>query len=268
MMMWLNTGLIDDAVPSIFPADRGLTLGDGVFETIAARHGGILRLEAHLDRLKQGCAVLGIPFPTLDFLSALTAVLEVNHMLEAVLRVTVTRGVAPRGVLPPLDQTPTLLITAAPFPQIPASIRCVIVQGTRRNEYSPLCRIKALPYLDNILALQEAVAQGGDDAIILNTSGRVAEASRANIFIVRAGQILTPPVKDGALPGVTRAALMRAMPVNEWGLWPEDLYQAEEMFLTNSLGVQSVISINGLTLNRHMARSILPDIKVILEARS
>lgn len=264
MMMWLNTGLVEETLPSLSPLDRGLTLGDGVFETLAAYQGRPVRLLRHLDRLKRGCDLLGIPLPLLDFATAFEAVLKANNMQEAALRLTVTRGIAPRGILPPEKPVPTIMITAGDLPQFRDPACCVVATVTRRNEYSPLCRIKALSYLDNILALQEAVKKGGDEAIILNTAGRVAETSRFTLFIVKAGKILTPPLKDGALPGIARAVLSEKMPVIEQSLDLEDLYQAEEVFLTNSLGVRPVVSIDGKKIDKKTYPFALSSIRAAL----
>ena len=245
MIVWHNTGLTDTSLMTIDPMDRGLTLGDGLFETLALRDGRILHLAAHLDRLREGCRILDIPFPTLDLGEALTATADAGNHGDAILRLTLTRGPAPRGLLPPTGPTPTLLITAGPFLPAEGSADCWITTVTRRNEYSPLSRIKALPYLDNILALQEAVAKGGNEAILCNTKGYIAESSRANLVILYDGHLLTPPLTDGVLPGIIRAVLMQSLSIREQSLRPEDLAKADAIILTNSLGLRPVFRING-----------------------
>jgi branched-chain amino acid aminotransferase len=121
----------------------------------------------------------------------------------------------------------------------------VIATVTRRNEYSPLAGIKSINYLDNILARQEAVTRGANEAILLNTQGRVAESCAANLFIVKNGRMVTPPLEDGALPGVMRAAVLNAYNGVQSSITAEDLKTADGIFLTNSLGIRTVASIDG-----------------------
>ncbi|HUY68085.1 MAG TPA: aminotransferase class IV, partial [Alphaproteobacteria bacterium] len=125
MIVWLDGQLIDAEAVRIDPGDRGLTLGDGLFETIAVRGGNIALLAAHLARLRHGCAVLRLPYPDADCEAALRAVLDANKMTDAVLRLTLTRGAAPRGLLPPAEPRPALLISAAPLPPPAPAARCV-----------------------------------------------------------------------------------------------------------------------------------------------
>ena len=128
------------------------------------------------------------------------------------------------------------------------------VAPVRRNETSPLSRIKSLNYLGNRLAREEVRRSGLDEALFLNTRGLLAEGSATNIFMVRRGQLLTPPVEDGALPGVTRGAVLdlaavAGIPVCEASLAMDDLRGAEEAFLTNAVGgVMPLVSVDGLNL--------------------
>lgn len=249
MIVWLNGTLRGEADAVIAPADRGFTLGDGLFETMAARGGRILRLEAHRARLVAGAAVLDLPLPPLDVAVLAADLLRVNGLTDAALRLTVTRGCGPRGVLPPTVPVPTVLLTAAPLPPPLPPAACITATVTRRNEYSPLARIKCLNYLDNILARQEAQRRGADDAILLNTAGRVAEATAATLFVVRDGRLLTPPLADGALPGVLRAAILEREG-QEAPLTLADLAVCEEAFLSSSLGLRPVAMLDGRPLPR------------------
>ncbi|MDI4663627.1 aminotransferase class IV [Xanthobacter autotrophicus] len=247
MKLWLGTGLVAEDEARISPFDRGFTLGDGLFETLRVRAGAVLRLNAHLARLTTGAGVLGLPLPTLDLAAALAATAEANGLAEGVLRLTLSRGTGPRGVLPPAEPTPTLVITAAALPAPAAPARLVIAQGTRRNERSPLAQVKSLNYLDNILARQEAARRGADDAVLLNTRERVAETSIANVFAVIGGDLVTPPLAEGVLPGIMRAAVL-AEGAGERPLTPEDLRTAEEIILTSALGLRSVAALDGREL--------------------
>jgi len=245
MIVWLNGALVPADAPGIAPTDRGFTLGDGLFETMRVAQGTVLRLEAHLARLAAGAQVLALPLAGLALADAVAAVVAANAVDTGVVRLTVTRGSGPRGVLPPRDPRPTVLASAAASPAAQAApARVMTCTVTRRNEMSPLSRIKSLNYLDNILARQEADAHGLDDAILLNTRGRVAEASYANLFAVCDGVLVTPPIAEGALPGIMRAEIL-THGAREQALSPQDLQGAEEVFLSTSLGLRPVAELDG-----------------------
>ncbi len=245
MIVWLNGALLDSAAARIDPADRGFLLGDGVFETITVRGGKILRLAAHERRLREGCDVLRLPRPEYDLGAVIAATVTANALADAIVRVTLTRGIGARGVMPPENPAPTLLVSVTSLPQQQTPARCVIAAVTRRNEHSPLSRIKSLNYLDGILARQEAQERGADDALLLNGAGRVSEATSSNLFIVKGGRVMTPPVADGALPGIMRAEILAATGGIEKSLSPDDVTQADEAFLTNSLDLRRIASVEG-----------------------
>ena len=257
-MLWLNGALIDEDQARLSPADRGLLLADGLFETMRADAGRMRRLAAHLARLRRGAAVLGLPVPLDDdaIADALTATLVANSLAEhaAALRLTLTRGPGPRGLLPPEPASPTLMIGAFPLPPRRGPSHAVLVTGTRRNEHSPTSRLKTLAYLDQILALREAHAAGADEAIVCCTAGRLACAAAANLFLVIDDRVLTPPVEDGALPGVTRQRLLEIGPaagivVTQAALSIEALGEADEAFATSSLaGIRPIGTLNGRPL--------------------
>jgi branched-chain amino acid aminotransferase len=115
----------------------------------------------------------------------------------------------------------------------------------RRDETSPLARVKNLGYLGNILARKEAAAAGADDAVLLNTHGRVAETTVANIFCLIAGGLATPPVGEGALPGVMRAEVIKLTRAEERPITVAELEQSSEVFVTNALGIRPVVRMNG-----------------------
>lgn len=247
MIVSINGVLSDAASARIDPADRGFTLGDGVFETIAVRKNAVRHLAAHLGRLRQGASVLGIPVPgsDQDLAGMIGATIAANALKDAVVRVTLTRGPGSRGIAPPPQPTPTLVITVASLPPPPGPARVIIATVTRRNEFSPLARIKHLNYLDNILARREATAAGADDALLLNTAGRIAESTVANVFVLVDGFMLTPPIAEGALPGIMRAEAMKLARAEERAIGIDMLKRASEVFLTNALGVRPVTHIDG-----------------------
>ncbi|MBM9401220.1 aminotransferase class IV [Gluconacetobacter azotocaptans] len=251
--LWLNDGLVAADAARIDPGDRGLTLGDGVFETMRVAHGRIAHVARHLDRLCQGAEVLMFPRPDLDRVEdALRQVVRRNDMTDGSLRLTLTRGCGPRGVMPPAQPSPTLLVTPALPPATPPPPAHMIVSTQiRRDEASPLSRIKSLNYLPNILARLEAARQGGDEALMLNLAGRVAEASASTVVIHRQGRLVTPPVAEGALPGIARAVLLAAGMLDEAPLELDDLRQADGVFLTSSLSVREVARLDGVVLARN-----------------
>ncbi|MGF7161376.1 branched-chain amino acid aminotransferase [Rhodoligotrophos appendicifer] len=250
MQISIDGRLVDQAAAGLSVLDRGFTLGDGVFETLGVRGREILRLDAHLRRLRQGLAVLRLPvkMPDFEFVTRLLSVIAVNDLTEGSLRLTVTRGQGPRGLLPPDAPVPSVVITAAPFAPRATEISVIISEKTRRNEFSPLSNVKALGYLDNILALMNAREHGADDALLLNSRGHVVAGTAANLFAVIDKVLVTPPLADGALPGVTRAEIIERTKAEERSLTPDMLAQADEVILTNSLGLRSVISLNGQPL--------------------
>jgi len=239
--IYLNGQVVDASEARIDPADRGLLLADGLFETLRAYGGKAFCLEAHLARLAAGCGILGLAAPpAAETADALRAVLAANDLAEASIRITLTRGVGPRGLLPPADTKPTLMIAAFPLPpSLPHAMSACLV-GIRRNEHSPLSQLKSLAYLDNILALREADAAGCDEAILLNTAGRIAGGSRSNLFLLLDGILTTPPPSEGLLPGIARQTVLalaakHGIPAREATLTPADLEKSSEAFLTNSL---------------------------------
>ena len=180
MTVYLNSRLVADDEARIDPTDRGLTLGDGLFETIAVRGRRAARTDAHLARLSDGAEVIGLAIPLAgdELKAALQDVIEANAIDEGVLRLTLTRGPAPRGLWPPIPAQPTLLITGACqdlTSQEP--VTAVIATTTRRNEHSPLSGIKSTSCLDGILAAREAAKRGANDASLLNGAGVIVISS-------------------------------------------------------------------------------------------
>jgi branched-chain amino acid aminotransferase len=252
-MLYIDGRIVDPRQARIDPRDRGFLLGDGLFETMRADRGRVPFLDRHLDRLEAGAAVLGIPLPrSRDAIAeACLEVLDANQLGDrlAAVRLTLSRGPGPRGLAPPADPTPTLLIAATPIADGAPSPARVVISGIRRNEHSPLSGTKSLNYLDNVLALREACERGADEAILCNTAGRLACASAANLVLVRDGALLTPGLEEGALPGITRAILLEialdlGIPAEQARLPTSALERADEALLTNSLlGIRPIVQI-------------------------
>ncbi|SON55898.1 D-alanine aminotransferase [Hartmannibacter diazotrophicus] len=240
-MIWLNGALHEGPTIPLDATDRGLLLADGVFETLVVFHGRPFCLAEHLARLGAGARLLGFEAPLRRAEEGLLAMAAKAPEDGAVLRLTVTRGPGPRGLLPPENPTPTIMVTMAPFnPALVFQPVSMVTVGTRRNEYSPLSRIKSLAYMDQTLALKEAREAGADEALMLNTAGRPVCSSAANIFVVVKDEVLTPPVGEGVLAGITRARFLSVadlggLKVVERPLTAIDIARASEIFLTNSV---------------------------------
>ncbi|MEI2455287.1 aminotransferase class IV [Lysobacter firmicutimachus] len=247
MRVWCNGAMREGA--AIEPGDRGFTLGDGLFETLRWADGAARHLDRHLARLRAGAAFLGIPLRWSDaeLGAAMAAVVREPGLEEAAIRLSLSRGPSARGLLPPSEPRPTVVVSAGPLPPA-GSATAIVARSTRRNEYSPLSRIKSLCYLDNVIAAREAAECGADQALLLNTAGRLAESAAANLFLVSAGELLTPPVSDGALPGIARQLLIERCGAIERPLDVEALISADHAFLSNSLGLRALNRIDGRTL--------------------
>ena len=248
MLVWLNGKLQDVSEARIAPQDRGFTLGDGLFETLRVASGVVLHLERHLARLAAGAAVLRLAVDESLVRRAVSELLAAVQPDSAALRLTLSRGEGPRGLLPPPEARLTMLATLAPLSAPLGAASIIVARSTRRNELSPLSGIKSLNMLDNLLARLEAQAVGADDALLLNSRGQVTESSIANILVQRGTELLTPPLADGVLPGITRALLLERLPVREVSLTESDLAQAEGILLTNSLGLRAVAQLEGRSL--------------------
>ncbi len=237
----LGGRLVDAAAARIDPADRGFLLADGLFETLRVYDGKAFRLEAHLARLAAGARLLGLAMPPAGEIGlAIVDTLGANKLREASLRITLTRGPGQRGLLPPKESTPTLMIAAYPAPERSTAPMTAHIAGIRRNEHSPLSQVKSLAYLDNVLALQEAEAAGCEEALLLNTAGRLAGGSRSNVLLVVDGILATPPASEGVLPGITRQTLLdlardQGIGAREMPLGVVDIDCSSEAMICNSL---------------------------------
>lgn len=252
-MIYINGNFLPADQASVQASDRGLLLGDGLFETLLAINGRAMFLKEHWQRMNNGLAILNIP-PPFDYpaLENIVEQLLIKNQLmsgNATLRLTITRGAGPRGVLPAGNFSPNYFMTASVYSPNPINSFKTIFSSIRRNEYSPTTKLKSINYLDNILARLEADKAGVHDALFLNTQGNVTESTAANIFLVHNQTVFTPPVADGLIPGIIRAVVIDIcsqlnIPVKEISITPEALLAAEEVFLTNSLiGIQPVSSI-------------------------
>jgi branched-chain amino acid aminotransferase len=252
-LVWLNGGLIEEDDARISPADRGFTLGDGLFETMRVTNGRIFRLEAHLGRLRGSARRIALTCPE-PLEAAIAATLQANQIAEGSVRLTVSRGVAPPGLRIEPGEPPTIVISIRPYvpdeTRVRNGVRAIIASGCL-NERGSTAGLKHLGYLDAILAQRQADAAGAEDAIRLDTRGNLAEAAAANIFIVMDGGLLTPSLASGILPGITRAIVLEiatgaGISAREQSLLPEVLQNAQEAFITSSLrGIVPLVAVDG-----------------------
>jgi len=278
-VLWVDGELVPAGEARVDPRDRGYALGDGLFETMRAREGRLPWLECHLARLRGGAVVIGLSAIPDDgvLAGAIYETLEANGLSEAVVRLTVSRGVpARRSLLPEPGPTPTLVIGVQPFVGYPPSLydrgMRAITSRIPRNERSPLARIKALSYLENVLARREADAGGADEALLLNTAGRLACASAANLFLALDGALLTPDPGSGVLPGTVRELVLAelaprmGLTVAERAVRPEELAAAEEAFLTSALlGIMPLTGVNGFPVGTGEPGPVSSGLSVELE---
>jgi len=235
--------------------DRGLAYGDGLFETIAVVNGTPKLLGAHLERLQRGLARLRIDGVSMPAVASALREAAVAAGEQGALKFMVTRGDGPRGYAPPLTPSPRWWLQSFPWtcPQQPATGARVSVSGVRLGEQPLLAGLKHLNRLEQVLARAEYPPDRVDEALMLDTAGRVVCATAANVFVVREGKVLTPGLARCGVAGVVRGALLAAgasgalpWPVAEEDLTLEHLYAADEIFLTSALrGVWPVASIDG-----------------------
>jgi branched-chain amino acid aminotransferase len=242
-MLWLDGAIFPDSRAPFDLSDRGLLLGDGVFDTALVLNGRVFRAETHLLRLIDALAILRIDAdPTAIRQAAAALIPHAEAPAERhALRVTVTRGPGLRGLAPVGVQRPTVMASLTPLPPRFFWPRLSMdVAAARRNESSPLSRIKALSYLDAILAMRAAAERGHNEVLFLNGAGHVACASVGNVFALFGDELVTPPLSDGALPGVIRGFLLEecgrlGLAARERSLDLDELRAADAAFMTNSL---------------------------------
>ncbi|MER8233952.1 aminodeoxychorismate lyase [Streptomyces sp. NPDC094049] len=249
MKLWVNGGLYDEEAARVSVLDHGLTVGDGIFETVRAERGETFALTLHLERLTRSARGLGLPDPDLDEVRrACAAVLEANPMPLGRLRITYTGGLSPLGSERG-DAGPGLVVALGETGRRPDSTAVITVPWTR-NERGALTGLKTTSYAENVVALARAKERGASEALFANTVGQLCEGTGSNVFVVVDGRILTPPVASGCLPGITRALAVEWTGALETDLPLDVLESAEEVFLTSTLrDVQAVHRIDGRELS-------------------
>ena len=251
---WLNEEFVDESDAAVSIRDTGLLHAAGVFTTMRSYVGRVFRIDRHLRRLRESCEALFIPLQYRDeqLIAAAAELLRRNQLVDARLRLTVTRGAAQQDPLHGTRLAPTVFITAAPAEPYPAEfyrrgLTVILFDQQKLNPYDLQAGHKTLNYLSRLAALREANRRGAGEALWFNVHNDLQSGSISNVFIVKAGALITPPTKwearDSAsvvLPGVTRAAVLelakaagietRLVRINV-----NQLLDADEIFLTNSI---------------------------------
>jgi branched-chain amino acid aminotransferase len=247
LKIWLGTGLVsaDEAKISVF--DHGLLYGDGIFEGIRIYNGKIFKEQEHLKRLFESAKAIRLEMPmTAEEVGlAMRETIDANGITgDGYIRLVVTRGVGSLGISTTHTACPMLFVIcdkiALYAPEVyKRGLRCIISSYVRNHHNGTSPRVKSLNYLNNVLAKMEAKELGADEAIMLTSLGHVSECTGDNIFLVRDGELFTPPTSEGILEGVTRdlvieLARTRGIAVHEKNLIRHDLYVCDECFATGT----------------------------------
>lgn len=261
MIVFLNGRFVPENEAVVSVLDRGFLYGDGVFEAVRIHQGTPFRWADHARRLEAGANLLNIrlPCPATELRQHVDELVRVNRMPEALLRLTLSRGVGPRGYSPRGADRPTLAMSLHPAPDAngePAPKWRVITSSFRLPANERLAQIKTCNKLPQILARAEAEAAGADEALLLNTNGEVVEASSSNLFWITEGTVCTPPLTSGILAGVTRVIVLEicerlGLPTREECITSENLRIVQGVFLSlSSWGIIEVTGLDGQLLKQ------------------
>jgi branched-chain amino acid aminotransferase len=253
-MVFLNGQFLPEADAVVPVNDRGFLLGDGLFETLRVVNGKPFRMSQHLERMTRGADFLKIkpPFTPKELEKSAAQLIEQNKMPDAILRVTLTRGPGARGYSSKGAERPTLVMALHPAPLREKAGECNLITSSFRIPASDvLASFKTTSKLMHVMARAEAVEKGADEALLVNTSGEVAETAGGNIFWVYQDKICTVPTGRGVLPGITRAIVLGicqtlGLPTNKRVIKPEVLRNSAGIFITQSaLGIVPVATFDG-----------------------
>jgi branched-chain amino acid aminotransferase len=276
MKVWIDGSVVDGSEARVPVSDHGLLYGDGIFEGIRIYGRRIFRLEDHLHRFEIGAKALALELPG-GIEAVREIVLETASAFdadEAYVRLIATRGEGPLGIDPTHCSKPRLICIVdriAVYPDDKRSEGLDLLTSSWRRPSSDVLdpRVKSLNYLNNVMAKLEAKQRGGDEALLLNAAGAIAETSVANIFAVREGDLLTPPSTDGALVGITRATVLEiaaslGFPARAQCLGRFDLFAADEVFLTGSgAALVPVRSLDGRSIGAAGQRPVYEKIRSV-----
>ena len=242
-----------EAKISVF--DHGLLYGDGVFEGIRAYEGCVFKLDEHIDRLYESAKSIEliIPLSKTEFKNAILSTLKRNKLKDAYIRVVITRGIGTLGLNPTLCPKPSMIIIADYLaPLFEGKNATAIIASTRRNSVTAINpMIKSLNYLNNILARIEANKASVNEAIMLNQNETICEGTGDNLFIIKAGVLITPPPAAAILLGITRQTVLdlakdEGITIVERSITVHELYNADEAFLTGTAAeIAPLVNVDG-----------------------
>ena len=258
LQIYVDGEFFDQADAKVSVFDHGLLYGDGVFEGIRFYNGRVFQMEAHIDRLWESARsiCLEIPISRQEMDEALLETIRQNDLRDGYVRLIVTRGVGNLGLNPVQCKRPSIIIIASTIALYSEETYrrglTVVTVPTRRMGPATLNpAIKSLNYLNNVLARIEANLANADEALMLNDAGNIAECTADNLFVVKRGQIMTPPISAGALRGITRGVVFDIaaeldIKISEPELTRHDLYIADEAFLTGTAAeVIPMVKVDG-----------------------
>jgi branched-chain amino acid aminotransferase len=246
LLIYLDGKIVPESEAKISVFDHGLLYGDGVFEGIRFYNGRVFRLTEHLRRLYESSRsiLLNVPLTFEEMEKATLDTIAANNLRDGYIRLVVTRGVGPLGLNPYQCPKASVFIIASSISLYPAEKYehglTMVTCATRRPSSAALSpQVKSLNYLNNIMAKVEAIQGGGEEGVMLNEQGFVAECTGDNVFLVKRGKITTPPIAAGGLDGITRQAVMELLadagtPVAEVNMTRHDIFTADECFLTGT----------------------------------
>ena len=246
LRIYIDGNFYDQAEAKISVFDHGLLYGDGIFEGIRFYNDRVFRLDEHIDRLWDSARAVAIdvPMSKSELIAATLETIRQNELHDGYIRLIVTRGVGSLGLSPDSCRRPSIIIIAATIALYPEDLYhkglTMVTCATRRTPPAALSpRVKSLNYLSNILAKLEAQNAGAGEGLMLNEQGYVTECTGDNIFVVKKGEISTPPLNSGILAGVTRAVVFELaeklhIRTVERDLIRHDIYTADECFLTGT----------------------------------
>lgn len=246
--LWLDGRLLPAAEATVLAVDHGITVGDGIFETMQVLRSDAFAVTRHLRRLRQSAQGLRleVPYDDATLRAAVEEVITANPDAGRV-RMTVTGGPGPLGSGRG-DHPATVIIAASTLtPRAPET--SVVVAPWKRNEHGALAGIKSTSYAENVIALEHAESRGASEAIFSNTADELCEGTGSNVFLGIDGTLVTPPLSSGCLRGITRELVCEVADVTERDLPLDALARADEAFLTSSTrDIQSIAAVDGKRL--------------------
>ncbi|HHF98649.1 MAG TPA: branched-chain amino acid aminotransferase [Candidatus Aerophobetes bacterium] len=254
--VFINGEFVEEKNAKFFIDDVGFLFGYGIFETMRSFKGYIYRLEDHVERLLDSASFFNIPFSLSkeEICKQVYKTLNLNLLKDAYIKIILSGGLYSGKLGSPLKGRSLFIIRVLPLESFSDRVYTEGVKATfssiRRSPFSPVVKHKTLNFMENLFARKEAESKGFQEAIFLNTEGNLCEGSITNLFIVKKKKVITPSLSSGILPGITRKAVIEicarlSLVCEEKSVKPEELFKADEAFLTNSLrGILPLIEVD------------------------